>query len=642
MRRRAVGPSARSVTRAVGLARALRVIAVALTIGITATACEGEDARDTERTNTPGGDSLSGGTLRMAQITDVGAAFDPQKEYYTVSWEYYRCCLLRTLMSYEGVPTAEGGADIFPDLAADEPTVSGDGLTTTFQIKPGLMYAPPKDDTEITAQDFIRAMEREANPKANAGYSFYYSVIEGFDDFAAGRADTITGLSAPDTHTLAIRTTSPIGDIGYRFAMAATAPIPPDGEGERLGVAEGHDRNYGRFLVASGPYMFEGSETMDFSVDPKDQTEAPGYVPGRQIVLVRNPSWEAERDSDQLRDAYPDRIEVRIGGDNDDLYNQVAAGDLDFVVDGVVPAEKIREYQTNPDLQDMINVYASDAVRYVSFNLAVPPFDDIHVRKAVNWAFDKQGFRQLRGGPTVGEIAGHIFVNSLQGGLLSDYDPYETTNASGDVERAKEEMALSKYDTDGDGLCDAPECKDILTVTDREDPYPGQAALLKQFLEPIGLTLDVKQLELGTMYNQCNDANSHHALCAGPGWGKDYADGITFGEPLFASAGLWESCCNYSLLGASADQLTEWGYDVTEVPSVDQEVQECSALEPGDERFQCWAELDRQLMEEVVPWVPYLFDTNVDIISKSVEFYSFDQFAGVAAFDSMAVPGNTI
>ena len=184
-------------------------------------------------------------------------------------------------------------------------------------------------------------------------------------------------------------------------------------------------------------------------------------------------------------------------------------------------------------------------------------------------------------------------------------------------------------------------CNDILTITDREDPYPDQMALLKQFLEPIGLTLDDKQLERGTMYNQCNDANSHHALCAGPGWGKDYADGVTFGEPLFTSAGLWESCCNYSLLGASPDQLTEWGYDVTEVPSVDDMEDECAALEPGDERFQCWAEFDRHLMEEVVPMVPYLFDNSVDILSANIVNYSFDQFAGLAAFDSLAVPGNT-
>jgi peptide/nickel transport system substrate-binding protein len=543
-------------------------------------------------------------------------------------------------MSYQGVPTDEGGADIFPDLAAGEPEESSDGLTWTYQIQPGINYAPPKDDVEITAQDFIRALERTADPKANVGgYSFYYSVIEGFDDFAAGDADTISGLSAPDTHTLEITTTSPIGDMSYRLAMGTAAPIPPDDEGEPMGVAEGHTRNYGRFLVASGPYMFEGSETMDFSVPPKDQTEAPGYVPGRQIVLVRNPSWSA--DTDDLRDAYPDRIEVSIGGDNDDLYNKVAAGTLDFVVDGAVPPEKIREYQTNPDLQDKINVYASDAIRYVSFNLAVPPFDDVHVRKAVSWAFDKQGFRQLRGGETVGELSGHIMVNSLEDNILADYDPYPTPNGAGDPEQAKAEMAQSKYDTDGDGVCDAPECKDILTITDREDPYPEQSALLIQFLEPIGLTLDVKQLERGTMYNKCNDANSHHALCAGPGWGKDYADGITFGEPLFSSAGLWESCCNYSLLGASADQLSGWGYDVTSVPSVDDKVDECAELEPGDERFQCWAELDQQLMEEVVPMVPYLFDNSVDIISANIQNYSFDQFAGLAAFDSLAVPGNT-
>jgi peptide/nickel transport system substrate-binding protein len=311
------------------------------------------------------------------------------------------------------------------------------------------------------------------------------------------------------------------------------------------------------------------------------------------------------------------------------------------VVDGAVPPEKIRDYQTNPDLQDRINIYASDAIRYVSFNLAVPPFDDIHVRKAVSWAFDKQGFRQLRGGPSVGEIAGHIMVNTLENNLLSTYDPYQTTNASGDVTKAKEEMKQSKYDTDQDGVCDAPECKDILTITDREDPYPEQMQLLIQFLDPIGLTLDDKQLERGTMYNKCNDANSHHGLCAGPGWGKDYADGVTFGEPLFTSAGLWESCCNYSLVGASPDQLKEWGYDVTDVPSVDDQEETCAKLDPGDERFKCWAELDKELMENVVPWVPYLFDNSVDILSDNVQNYSFDQFAGLAAFDSLAVPGNT-
>ena len=90
----------------------------------------------------------------------------------------------------------------------------------------------------------------------------------------------------------------------------------------------------------------------------------------------------------------------------DDLYNKVKSNDLDFVVDGAVPPDTIREYTTNPDLQSKINVYPSDALRYISFNFLVPPFDDIHVRKAFNWALDKSGMRQLRGGATTGEFAG--------------------------------------------------------------------------------------------------------------------------------------------------------------------------------------------------------------------------------------------
>ena len=126
----------------------------------------------------------------IALVSDMSSAFDPQKEYYGVAWEYYRCCLLRTLMSYNGKTTAEGGGVVEPDLASADPEVSADGLTWTFSIKPGLHVRPTGQDVEITAQDFVRAMEREATPSANVGgYPFYYSVIEGFDEFAAGDAD---------------------------------------------------------------------------------------------------------------------------------------------------------------------------------------------------------------------------------------------------------------------------------------------------------------------------------------------------------------------------------------------------------------------------------------------------------------------
>ena len=242
--------------------------------------------------------------------------------------------------------------------------MSADGLTWTFSIKPGINYAPPFDDVAITANDFITALKRTANPKTNVGgYSFYYSVIEGFDDYGEGKADEISGLTAVDDQTLEVTLTPPAGDLRYRFTMPATAPIPPL-DGEEFGVATGHDKDYGRFLVASGPYMFKGSEAMDFSVPVKDQEPVAGYVPGRSIELVRNPSWSA--DTDDLRLAYPDEIVTEIGGDNDDLYNKVEQGAIDLVVDGVVPPEKLRAYQTDPELQNRLKVYPADGVRTTS------------------------------------------------------------------------------------------------------------------------------------------------------------------------------------------------------------------------------------------------------------------------------------
>jgi peptide/nickel transport system substrate-binding protein len=624
--------------------RYLRVVALVAILGLVAAACGGDDdgatttgptGETTGGTGQTGAELAQGGTLELAMIGDVSAAFDPQKEYYSVTWEWFRCCLLRTLLSYTGRPTAEGGVELQPDIATALPEISSDGLTYTFTLKSGINYAPPFEDVSVTSQDIVRALEREADPDAAVnGYNFYYNIIKGFSEFGAGDADTIEGLSTPDESTLVVELTGPSGYLPYLFAMHATAPIPPDAADERLGAAEGHTEDYGRFLVATGPYMFAGSENLDFSVPADDQDPVSGYNPGQSIQLVRNPSYDPATDG--LRPAYPDAINVSIGGDEADLFNQVVAGQLDMVVDGVVPAQILRQYSTDPTLQPYLHINPSDAVRYIAFNLAEPPFDDVHVRKAFNLALDKSSMRTLRGGESVGEIAGHIMVNSLENNLLADYDPYPTPNSAGDVNQAKEEIKQSAYDSDGDGVCDDPVCKDILAVTDEADPYPDQAALIQQNMEPLGLTFDVKSFERTTMYNKCNEPEAHVAACFGPGWGKDFPDGYTFADPLFGSAAIFPSCCNYGLVGASSELLSKAGYDVTEVPSVDDQISAANE-QTGDARYQAWADLDTTLMEDVVPWAPYLFDNNVDVYSARVINYSFDQFSGLAAWDQLAI-----
>ena len=615
--------------------RMIRLLALVAVLGLIAASCGDEDSTTPSGQPTGDTEAVAGGTLRFAQLSDFYSALDPQKEYSSVTWEYYRCCLLRTLLSYTGKTADEGGSELQPDIAAELPEQSADGLTWTFKLKQGIMYGDPFGDVEVTAPDIIRAVGRVADPDASVGgYPDYYSVIEGFADVQDGKEDLPSGMVAPDPYTLEIHLTEPAGDLGYRFAMGATAPIPPMGDAVD-GAADGHVRDYGRFLVATGPYQIQGSADLDFSLPAKDQTPVSGYEPGKSIVLERNPNYDPATDG--LRPAYADGIEVTMGGDNNDLYNKIEAGELDFVVDGIVPRDKLKEYATNPDLQDRLHVNNSDGIRYLSFNLAQPPFDDINVRKAVNYALNKEGMRQLRGGELLGDIAGHIFLNSFfPNNDLADYDPYATPNGAGDVNLALEDMKASAYDSDGDGLCDDPVCEDVLAITDEADPYPDQAALIQENLAQIGITLDVKPFERGTMYTKCSDPSTHSGICLAPAWGKDYPDPYTFGVPLFSTKYLFPSYGNLALLGADTEYLKKYDYSVTTVPSAEDKIDECKGL-LDEERTTCWAELDRELMENIVPWVPYLFDNNIDVLSARINNYAFDQFAGLAAYDQMAI-----
>jgi peptide/nickel transport system substrate-binding protein len=623
--------------------KAVAGLSVLLVIG---TAC----TRDAEPT---GGNSRPrlerGGTLRVGMpllpfSTLAGEeALDPQRMYETEGWALFRCCLLRTLFSYPGRPTEDGGSELRPDLAASMPEVGRDGLTWTVRLKEGLRYAPPFQDTEIVAQDFIRALEREGNKKAvpdGIAYDFYYSAIEGFDEFRAGEADSISGVEAPDDHTVIVHLNEPVGDFPHRFVLAATAPIPE-------GAAEGHDADYGRFLVASGPYMLEGSEDMDFSPPPREQVPASGLVPGKSITLVRNPAWDPVTDA--LRPAYVDRIEITLGPASDNLQvsedslrkmsRLMDAGAFDLIIYGgpwpQSPLRQVRSYQRDPDLRDQVFVNSRDSVWYVSINTAVPPFDDVHVRRALNLVIDKAALREAEGGPLAGGIAGHIVLDSLTSNLLLDYDPYATPGHRGDVEAARAEMARSSYDRDGDGRCDGPSCSGVVGLSFDNERREQQAAVVRDNLEQIGIDVDLRSLDVDTVFGKLQDPTSKVALGIGLGWLKDFINGSNFFIPLFDRASITGGN-NVSLLGATPKQLQEWGYDVTSVPSIDDKIDECLPL-VGIEQVQCWAEADQLLMEEVIPWVPYLSEAYVRTVSDRVASYSFDQFTTSPALERIAL-----
>lgn len=610
--------------------RYVKILAAIAILSVVAVACGGGDSSSPGQTGSSSSatEAPTGGTLTIAHTQDFFNGLDPTQEYYSVSWEFLRCCMARTLMSYKPGTAEEGGADPVPDLAAEAPTVSEDGLTWTFTIKDGVKFGDPLN-RQIVAQDFANALARMSDPEVNTeSYPFYYTDISGWAD---AKGDVPSGVKAVDDMTLEITLDQPNPDMPYLMGLAGSAPLPTELIDTHYAGVE-----LGQFLVSSGPYQYEGMEGFDLNSDKPPS----GMKIEKSYVFVRNPSWDPA--TDPLRKAYVDRIEVQAyAGEVQTLLDKVDAGDLDWCIDCGATAATLQKYQADPALQNRLSIHPGDVLVYTGLNNFQAPFDDVHVRKAVNWALDKDALWRLAGGPPSGVIAGHFVPPGMMGGLNADYNPYATPNNAGDVEAAKAEMAQSKYDSNQDGVCDAPECSFVAyTVTGDNDAIKALQIASKSY-EPLGLTLDIKAINYNTLVDKCSTLAGHTAYCQA-GWGKDYPSPYTFFDPLLDGG---ENGSNYAFLGASDEQLKAAGYSGYEVdpetglalPNITADIDACRATPLGDEQNQCWADLDKKVMEEIAPVIPRRFANDIDVLGERIVNYVYDQFTGIGAIDWMAL-----
>lgn len=604
--------------------RYLQVVAAMAVLSMVLVACGGGESSGTG--NTPSasgsGEIPTGGTLHTAMTQDFFYGLDPTQEYYAVSWEFLRCCMARTMMSYTGTTAEEGGGVPQPDLSDGEPTVSEDELTWTFKIKQGAMFGDPLN-RQIVAQDFVNAINRLEDPKINTvTYPFYYTNIDGFT-WPDGDAD-VPGMVAKDDQTLEVHLTAPQPDIPFLFAMAASAPIPTE-------LIDTHydSVDLGQFLVSSGPYQWEGMEGLDL----KGKEPPSGMNIGRSYVFVRNPMYDASTDG--LRPAYLDSIEIQVGGEVQDLLDKVDAGAIDWCIDCGLTATTLQAYSADPALMERVHNNPGDALAYTGLNIFQPPMDDVHVRKALNWAIDKAALlRQIGGEVAGGVIAGHFIPPGMMGGLNADYDPYATPDNRGDPEAAKAEMAQSKYDTDQDGVCDDPSCNVVAYAVTNDNDAIKSLEIMSDSFEAVGITLEIKTLNYNTLVDRCSTLAGHTALCQA-GWGKDYPSPYTFFYPLLDGG---ENGSNYSFMGTTAEALQKEGYDVpAELPNITDDITACQATPVGDEQNQCWADLDKHVMEDIVPLIPRRFPNYPDVLGARIVSYSYDQFTDVGAVDHFAV-----
>lgn len=243
--------------------------------------------------------------------TDEVNSLDPQDAYATHDWEILKNTGV-TLLRY--VP---GTSELVPGAAADFPTISDDGKTYTFKLRPDLKYA---DGTPVTAQDYVRSWNR-LNTLEGQVSGLIQSYVE--------------SVEAPDDLTVVYHLKAPYGFFSTLTAVAPFIPANPAIYPDDQIVA------FPEKLDGIGPYRMVS------------------YVPGEQMVLEANPYYFGD-DKPAIQ-----KVIIRYFANPTTMSNAVEKGEIDVAwrILGAVEATRLKDVAG-------LTVVKIDApaLRYLVFN----------------------------------------------------------------------------------------------------------------------------------------------------------------------------------------------------------------------------------------------------------------------------------
>jgi peptide/nickel transport system substrate-binding protein len=386
-----------------------RMACLALGLALVAAGCTGPQPN-------AGGDGVRGGTLRVL-TAEPNPALDTAGFYNPSIARAYA----RTLYGYNLSGPPEQKTVPVPDIADGPAQLSADRRTYTFRLRAGVRYAPPVD-REVTAQDFITAIQRLYDKQTPSYAQQYAGLIAGAKAFGAGKAKSISGLRAPDARTLTITLDQPAGDFLSILALAYFAPVPGEYAADyQVGA------NYDGHVVGSGPYTLTT------------------YDPGRLIVLDRNPNWEPA--TDPLRKAWVDRIWVKSDVSISSTQRAIDQEEADLSLISHVPQTRVAALRADPQRSRRLSVNTTGTLQFLVLGThrAAGAIADVRVRQAVNYAIDKVAYRDAVAGrfAATGQLASTILSPGSLG--YRPYDLYPSPGGRGDPVKARALLAQAGY-----------------------------------------------------------------------------------------------------------------------------------------------------------------------------------------------------
>ena len=375
--------------------------------------------------------------------------------------------------------------ELEPILADEIPTVDNGGIsedskTVTWKLKEGVLWS---DGEAFTADDVVFTYQFITNPEVGATSGEFY-----------GEVDTV---EAVDDLTVKVTfkqpTPAPMNPFVGGSGMILPEHIFKDSLGAQARSAEGNTSPVG---------------TNAFQVKE--------FKPGDTIVYEPNPNFRAEQSAFGT-------VELKGGGDAVAAARAVLqTGEADFawnvqaepaVLSGLAAAGKGEMAYVFKPLMERIYINFSDPNKEVNGERSQkdtphPFLSEKPVREAISLSIDRQTIAtQLYG--EAGQVATNFLVAP---------DKYASSNTDYEFDLAKAAKLLDDAgwkDTNGDGVRDKDGVEMSLLFTSSVNPVRQKTQeIIKQNLEEIGMSVELKSVEAGVYFGDPTNPDSVHQFNA--------------------------------------------------------------------------------------------------------------------------------
>jgi len=443
---------------------------------------------------------------------------------------------------------APGQSDLVPALA-ESWEISDDGLVYTFHLRKGVKF---HNGEELKADDVLFTINRMMDPKTRALNTDFYYAIKGAKACLDGEADLVEGVKVIDDYTIEITL-----EEAYSPFLALLAS-PPCAIFNRKATTEA-GRDFGLIpekTIGTGPFKLT-SWTVNEEMTVKAFDD---YYRGRPKV---------------------DKMIGKIIADAATARMLFETGEID-VFDCDYAKSQIPYFVESEKWSKQVVSGPRVGIYYYNINESIKPFDDVRVRKAMQYTIDRKLLLdKLYNGK--GIIANGIMPNGLVG-----YNP-DLEAIPYDPEKAKQLLTEAGYPNGFD--------MEIAMISGSATSLKCNEAV-QAMLTNVGIKVKLKQMDSAAYYGVRREGTLPMYISD---WSADFNDPDNFVYTFFSRKNTAARSFNYNN------------------PEVQDEIERARTIVDPKERIALYQELEKKIVHEDAAWIPLFTLEHLFVVQPKVK-----------------------